>query len=75
MTGGGKRWFNGLRLSRPTILAFRNSFAKDCIAAVAGIRKRKHRAKVLTPELEQKILDTALKPAQATAARTGVCGC
>src|ERR1041385_1854 len=46
-----------LRLSRPTILALRNAFAKDGITAVTGIRKRKRRAKVLTPELEQKILD------------------
>ena len=50
-----------LDLSRPTILALRNAFAKDGIAAVTGIRKRKRRAKVLTPELERKILDATLK--------------
>ena len=50
-----------LNLSRPTILALRNAFAQDGIVAVTGIRKRKRRAKVLTPELEQKILDTTLK--------------
>jgi hypothetical protein len=50
-----------LNLSRPTILALRNAFAKDGITAVTGIRKRKRRAKVLTPELEQKILDATLK--------------
>jgi hypothetical protein len=46
-----------LSLSRPTILALRNAFVKDGITAVTGIRKRKRRAKVLTPELERKILD------------------
>jgi len=50
-----------LNLSRPTILALRNAFAQDGIAVVTGIRRRKRRAKVLTPELEQKILDTTLK--------------
>jgi transposase len=50
-----------LSLSRPTILALRNAFAKDGIAALTGIRKRKRRAKILTPELEQKILDATLK--------------
>jgi DNA-binding CsgD family transcriptional regulator len=50
-----------LNLSRPTILALRAAFAKDGIAAILGIRKRKRRAKVLTPELEQKILDATLK--------------
>jgi transposase len=48
-------------LSRPTILALRNAFAKDGIAAATGIRKRKRRAKVWTPELEQKIRDPTLK--------------
>src|SRR5260370_37396990 len=50
-----------LSLSRPTILALRNAFAHDGIAAVTDVRKRKRQAKVLTPELEQKILDTTLK--------------
>ncbi len=50
-----------LNVSRPTILALRAAFAKDGMAAVTGIRKRKRRAKVLTPELEQKILDTTLQ--------------
>ena len=31
------------------------------MAAVTGVRKRKRRARVLTPELEQKILDTTLQ--------------
>jgi transposase/DNA-binding CsgD family transcriptional regulator len=50
-----------LNLSRPTILALRAAFAKDGIAVVTGIRRRKRKGKVLTPELEQKILDATLK--------------
>jgi putative transposase len=50
-----------LRLSRPTVLALRQAFAKDGLAAVTGIRKRKRRGSVLTPELEQKIVDTTVK--------------
>ena len=50
-----------LNVSRLTILALRAAFASDGMAAVRGIRKRKARAKVLTPDLEQKILDATLK--------------
>ena len=50
-----------LQLSRPTVLALRTAFAKNGMAAVTGIRKRKRQAKILTPELDQKILDTTLK--------------
>ena len=50
-----------LNVSRPTILALRAAFARNGIAAVTGVRKRKRRARVLTPELEQKILDTTLQ--------------
>src|SRR5580693_1012005 len=50
-----------LNLSRPTILALRKAFAEGGIVAVTGIRKRARPGKVLTPELEQKILDTTLK--------------
>lgn len=50
-----------LNLSRPTVLALRNAFALDGMVAVTGIRKRKRHAKVLTQELEQKILDATLK--------------
>jgi putative transposase len=50
-----------LNLSRPTVLAWRACFARDGMAAINGVRKRKRSAKVLTPELEQKILDTTLK--------------
>ena len=50
-----------LNISRPTVLALRAAFAKDGMTAVTGIRHRKRSAKVLTPELEQRILDTTLK--------------
>jgi transposase/DNA-binding CsgD family transcriptional regulator len=50
-----------LNISRPTVLALRTAFQSNGMAAVTGIRKRKRKAKVLTPELEQKILDTTLK--------------
>jgi hypothetical protein len=44
-----------LDLSRPTILALRAAFAKDGLPAITGIRRRKRRAKVLTPELAVRI--------------------
>src|SRR5712691_9805899 len=50
-----------LDLSRPTILGLRDAFAKNGLAAVTGIRKRNRRGSVLTPELEQKIVDTTVK--------------
>jgi transposase/DNA-binding CsgD family transcriptional regulator len=50
-----------LDISRPTVLALRSAFAKTGVAAVTGIRKRKRKATVLTPELEKKILDTTLQ--------------
>jgi transposase len=50
-----------LNISRPTILALRTAFQSNGMDAVSGIGKRKRKAKVLTPELEQKILDTTLK--------------
>lgn len=50
-----------LNISRPTVLALRAAFASKGMAAVTGIRKRKRHAGVLTPDLEQKILDTTLK--------------
>ena len=50
-----------LNVSRPTLLALRAAFSRDGMAAVTGIRKRIRRGRVLTPELEQKILDTTLK--------------
>src|SRR3954464_2912218 len=50
-----------LRISRPTVLALRAAFTKDGMTAVTGIRRRKRSPRVLTPELEQRILDTTLK--------------
>ena len=49
-----------LRISRPTVLAVRAAFVKDGMRAVTGVRRRKRSPKVLTPELEQRILDTTL---------------
>ncbi len=48
-------------LSRPTVLALRGAFAKKGLAAVTGIRKRNRRGSVLTPELEQRIIETTVK--------------
>jgi transposase len=50
-----------LSLSRPTVLALRDAFVRDGLAAVTGIRKRKRTGVVLTPELEQRIVDTTVK--------------
>ena len=50
-----------LHISRPTVLALRAAFARDGIEAVTGVRRRKRSPKVLTPELEQQILDATLK--------------
>ena len=54
-----------LGLSRPTVLATRSAFAKEGLKALTGIRKRKRSARVLTPELEQRILDATLLPIQS----------
>jgi transposase/DNA-binding CsgD family transcriptional regulator len=55
-------------LSRPTVLAAREAFAKRGTAGICEPRKRKRSRRVLTPELEQRILDATLKtrPANAT---------
>src|ERR1700733_4828302 len=50
-----------LSVSRPTVLALRDAFAKSGLTAVTGIRRRKRAGRVLTPELEQKIVDTTVK--------------
>jgi len=50
-----------LNVSRPTVLALRTAFINDGLKAVTGIRRRKRSPKVLTPQLEQRILDTTLK--------------
>lgn len=55
-------------LTRPTILAVRVAFAMRGVAAVQAPHPRKRSRRVLTAELEQKILDTTLKtrPADGT---------
>jgi transposase/DNA-binding CsgD family transcriptional regulator len=50
-----------LKVSRPTVLALRTAFAGQGLKAVTGVRRRKRSPKVLTPELEHRILDTTLK--------------
>jgi transposase len=50
-----------LSLSRPTVIATRDAFVRGGVEALTGKRKRKRSGQVLTPELEQKILDTTLK--------------
>src|SRR2546429_3528060 len=50
-----------LCLSRSTVIALRDAFAKDGLKAVTGIKKRKRLGSVLTPELEQKIVDATVK--------------
>jgi transposase len=50
-----------LKVSRPTVLALRTAFASNSIQAITGIRKRKGQAKILTLELEQRIVDASLK--------------
>lgn len=50
-----------LKVSRPTVLALRAAFALNGLTAATGVRRRKRSPKVLTPELEQRILDTTLK--------------
>jgi len=55
-------------LSRPTILATRAAFNQGAIEGISKSKKRQRSRRVLTPELERKILDTTLKtrPANAT---------
>lgn len=50
-----------VNVSRPTVLALRAAFADRGLDAITAVRRRKRTAKVLTPELEQHILDTTLK--------------
>jgi len=56
------------QLSRPTVIATHAAFARGGIPALRRTRKRKKSRPVLTPDLEQKILDTTLKtrPADGT---------
>jgi transposase len=55
-------------LSRPTVIAIRSIFERSGVEGIRQRQKRKRSRRVLTPELEQKILDTTLKtrPPDAT---------
>src|SRR5271165_4540837 len=55
-------------LSRPTVLATRAAFVERGTVGICAPQRRKRSRRVLTPELEQRILDTTLKtrPAEAT---------
>lgn len=55
-------------LSRPTVIATRAVFARGGVEAIKQRPKRQRSRRVLTPELEQRILDTTLKtrPPDAT---------
>ena len=55
-------------LSRPTVIATRAAFARGGVETIRQKQKRKRSRRVLTPALEQKILDTTLKtrPPDAT---------
>jgi transposase len=55
-------------LSRPTVIATRAAFVRRGVEALGQRQRRKRSRRVLTPELEQRILDTTLKtrPPDAT---------
>lgn len=50
-----------LNVSRPTVIVLRTAFAQHGLTVLTGIRRRRRQAKVLTPEREQKIVDTTLR--------------
>src|SRR5260370_39704814 len=47
--------------SRPTVIATRVAFAQGGVEGISQPHKRKKSSPILTPELQQKILDTTLK--------------
>ena len=55
-------------LSRPTVIATRTAVVRGGVEAIGQRQKRQRSRRVLTPELERKILDTTLKtrPPDAT---------
>jgi transposase len=55
-------------LSRPTVIATRVAFVRDGVEAIRRRQRRKRSRRVLTAELEQKIVDVTLKtrPPDAT---------
>ena len=59
-------------LSRPTVIATRADFARGGVAALQQAQQRKRTRPVLTPELEQLILDTTLKTRSANATHWSV---
>lgn len=59
-------------LSRPTVIATRAEFARGGVAALQQPRQRRRTRPVLTPELEQRILDTTLKTRSARATHWSV---
>ena len=48
-------------LSRPTVIATRQAFAQGGVEGISQPHKRKKSSPILTPELQQKIVDTTLK--------------
>jgi transposase len=48
-------------LSRPTVIAVRRAFTRAGVEGIRRPQKRKKPSPILTPELQQKILDTTLK--------------
>ena len=48
-------------VSRPTVIALRRAFARAGVESIQRPQKRKKPSPILTPELQQKILDTTLK--------------
>ena len=61
-----------LGLSRPTVIAARAAFTKGGVEAIRRRQRRKRSRRVLTPELEQKILDTTLQARPVGATRWSV---
>jgi transposase len=59
-------------LSRPTVIATGADFARGGVAALQRAQQRKRARPVLTPELEQRILNTTLKTRSATATHWSV---
>jgi transposase len=53
-------------LSRPTVLATRAAFVRGGVEALGHRRRRRRTGRVLTQEVEQRILDTTLKTRPAT---------
>jgi transposase len=59
-------------LSRPTVIATRAAFCRGGVQALQRPQKRNRSGRVLTPELEQRILDTTLKTRSADASHWSV---